>query len=137
MAGTTVPPSHGGSSVAERRFDSPDTRVRFPFPVLKEKMPKIEKLLAYVIADKDEEDEGVPAMMARNGMMFPLMGADEERMKSLRAEAQMIANTKGKPVKLLRFTQLEVLDVIEPKTQGGVAELVDALDLGSSAPRGA
>jgi hypothetical protein len=80
-----------------------------------EKMPKIERLLAYVIADKDEEDEGVPAVMAPNGMLFPLMGADEERMKSLRTEAQHVADAKGKPVKLLRFTQLEIVDVIEPK----------------------
>jgi hypothetical protein len=78
-------------------------------------MPKIDKLLAYVVADKDDDDEGVPAVMAPNGMMFPLMGADEERMRSLRTEAQHIADLQGKKIKLLRFTQLEVLDVIEPK----------------------
>jgi hypothetical protein len=78
-------------------------------------MPKIDRMLAYVMADKDEDDEGVPGVMAPNGMWFPLVGADEDRMLSHRQEAQHIADAKGKPVKLLRFTQLEVIDVIQPR----------------------
>ncbi len=81
-------------------------------------MPKIDKMFAYVMADKDEDDEGVPAVMTPNGMWFPLVGADEARILSprLREDAQQIANKQGKPIKILKFTQFEVLEVIQPKT---------------------
>lgn len=81
-------------------------------------MPKINKILAYICADKDENDEGIPAVTTPSGMMFPLIGADEARLLSLRPEAQELANLIGKPLKIVRFTQMEVLGTVEPKKQG-------------------
>jgi len=76
-------------------------------------MPKITELWAYVLADKDENDEGVPAMQA-GGAWRPLVGADRARAESLRPAAQRIAREYDKPLKLVRSTGLEVVEVIQP-----------------------
>lgn len=78
-------------------------------------MPKIDRILAYVVADKNEDDEGIPALHGAHGMVVPMIGADEVRMLSLMPEAQEVANRLGKPVKILRFTQFEVVGTVEPQ----------------------
>lgn len=78
-------------------------------------MPKIDRLLAYVMADKDEDDEGIPGIAGPNGGVIPMVGADEKRILSLRDHAQAIADRFGKPVKVLRFTQVELIETIEPR----------------------
>lgn len=82
-------------------------------------MPKVTELYAYVMADKDENDEGVPAF-EMGGTVYPLMGADLPRIKSLRPFAQALANKQGKDMKLLRFSQMEVVDVIEPNGETSI-----------------
>lgn len=77
-------------------------------------MPRITDLFAWVVADTDENDEGVPAFTAANGLMMPLMGADLERAESLRREAQRVAAITGKPVKLIHSTGIEVLETVTP-----------------------
>lgn len=77
-------------------------------------MPKITQLYAWVVADKDENDEGVPAF-AMGEMVMPLMGADIQRAADLRDTAQDCADQINKPIKLLRSTGLEVVEVLEPK----------------------
>jgi hypothetical protein len=76
-------------------------------------MPKVTELYAYVMADKDENDEGVPAMTVA-GNVYPLMGADLPRIKSLRPFAQALANEQGKEIKLLRFSQMEIVEMVKP-----------------------
>lgn len=76
-------------------------------------MPKITELYAYVVEDTGPGDEGVPAFMAGN-MPMPMMGADMERAKELRARAQAVADMYGKPLKLIRSTGIEVVETIEP-----------------------
>lgn len=72
----------------------------------------ITELYAWVCIDKDGE-EGVPS--ARVGSwILPLMGADLDRAQLLRKYAQDAANQTGKPVRLIRSTGIEVIDVIEP-----------------------
>lgn len=78
-------------------------------------MPKITELYAYVIADADEDDEGVPAFLGPESMYYPLMGADMSRAVALREMAQRMANTAGKPIKLMRSTGLELVETIEPE----------------------
>jgi hypothetical protein len=82
-------------------------------------MPKITELYAYVCADKDEDDEGVPALHTPSGLVVPLMGADSDRAQSMREHAQEVANMTRKPVKLVRSTVLEVVDTILPEAQNG------------------
>lgn len=80
-------------------------------------MPKITELYAWVVADKDEDDEGIPALLTIAGYM-PLMGADMESGLTLRQRAVGIADAKGKPIKLVRSRgELEVVEVIHPKTR--------------------
>lgn len=77
-------------------------------------MPRITELYAWVVADSGPEDEGVPAFMGVDGMMYPMMGADLERATSLRRHAQALATASGKPARLLRSTVLEEVEVVDP-----------------------
>lgn len=77
-------------------------------------MPRITELYAYVTYDADEGDEGVPAFAGPDGALLPMMGADMERAESLKALAQETANMLGKPIKLVRSTGLEVVEVLKP-----------------------
>lgn len=74
---------------------------------------KINEMFAYVITDDGlgKGDEGIPAIQL-NEMAYPLVGADMERMVSLREAANSIAKTKGAVIELRKFTEMEVLEVI-------------------------
>lgn len=74
-------------------------------------MPRIEQMYAFVCEDSGPEDEGVIATQTSSGMM-PLVGADMARVESMRAIAETIARSLGKPVKLLRFTTREEVEII-------------------------
>lgn len=75
-------------------------------------MPKIEQMYAFIIEDTGPEDEGLIGMATPEGWM-PLVGADMERVESLRPIAKRAAAQVGKPVKLIRFTTREELEVID------------------------
>ena len=77
-------------------------------------MPRIDQLYAWVMADAGPDDEGVPAF-SDNGWLLPMMGANSERAESLRVMAQEAANMAGKPIKLIRSTGIEVVEVVEPE----------------------
>lgn len=77
-------------------------------------MPRIEQLYAYVVADKDEDDEGIPAFLSADGLWIPLMGADKLRADSVRHQAQLLADKHNKPVKLIRSTGIEIVETIKP-----------------------
>ena len=71
---------------------------------------RIATLWAWVTVGDDDE-EGVCAMMTRNGPM-PLIGADEVRLRELRPYAEMVASFSERPVRLVRFdtrTEVETL----------------------------
>lgn len=75
-------------------------------------MPKITELLAYV-ADEGDGNEGVTAFRSGDSWM-PMVGADADRMASLRGMALTLARASGKPITLCRFSLREEIDVIEP-----------------------
>jgi len=78
-------------------------------------MPKITELYAYVAEDTGPDDEGVPAFaQPSTGYWMPMMGADMERAEQLRTMAEDMARATGKPIKLIRSTGIEVVEVIEP-----------------------
>jgi len=77
-------------------------------------MPKIEELYAWIIAEKDDNDEGVPAIAVDN-MVMPLMGADIARADSMRAIAQTLADDRGKEVKLIKSTGIQIVEIVKPK----------------------
>ena len=76
-------------------------------------MPLIEEIWAYVVTESPGE-EGIPAVSGTGGMVIPLVGADGERMQSYRPHAVSIAADMGKQVKLVRFSNMEVIAVFDP-----------------------
>lgn len=74
-------------------------------------------MFAYVMLDRETDEEGVPAFMTKifgDEVMMPMIGADRSRVESMRAEAKKLARFKNQPIKLLRFTSAEVIEEIEP-----------------------
>lgn len=82
-------------------------------------MPKIDRLWAFVQEDTGPDDEGVLAAAGAisglgRSVTLPLIGADMERINSLRPIAQQIADATGKPVKLLTFSVRTEVAVLVP-----------------------
>jgi hypothetical protein len=76
-------------------------------------MPKIEEIWAYV-AEEKPGDEGVCAASTPMGWM-PLVGADKERIQSLKHVAQTVADSSGCSIRLVKFTVRTNVDVIVPR----------------------
>lgn len=70
---------------------------------------RIDEMFAYIATD--ETGEGIPAMPI-SGTTMPLVGADRERMESLRPYAERLAKMAGKKFKLVRFSVREDLEEI-------------------------
>ncbi len=83
-------------------------------------MKKITELYAWVCTEPSG-DEGVPAIDGGNGTVLPMMGADRERIESLRLHAKAVAHVMGLPVKLCLFTGMQVLEEHEPRRKAGAA----------------
>jgi len=65
-------------------------------------MPKITEMFAFVVADKDENDEGIISVQVGDVHM-PLVGADMDRVESLIPLADKIKEETGKDYKIIRF----------------------------------
>lgn len=78
---------------------------------------KITEVWAWICTEADG-GEGIPAMSAPGGMVLPLIGADAERLISLRPAALDVAQGLGLPIKLVRFHQMEVIETLEPARTG-------------------
>ena len=76
-------------------------------------MPKIMKMYAYISEDDGPDDEGVVAVKMGDTWM-PLVGADMERMDSLRPMALEVAKATGKKVILAYFQARTDYEVIRP-----------------------
>lgn len=74
-------------------------------------MPRIEEMYAFVAEDSGPEDEGIIGMNLGYGWM-PLVGADFERVESLRQVARQIGAETGTKIKILRFTQREEMGYV-------------------------
>jgi len=70
---------------------------------------KIERLYAWIATEKDG-GEGLCAMISENGLTIPLIGADMERIESLRDKAQEVARMSRCPVRLVEFSQRRVVE---------------------------
>lgn len=76
-------------------------------------MPKITEMYAFVIPDKDENDEGIIGASIGPWMM-PLVGADMVRVRYLKPIADAIVSKKPThaPYKILKF---KLVGEIDPK----------------------
>lgn len=72
----------------------------------------IEAMYAWVVTEPDG-GEGVAGMNIPSlGGMVPLVGADMDRIMSLRPYAQQVKQLTGYPVRLVRFSSREDLEVL-------------------------
>ena len=74
-------------------------------------MPKITEIFAFISIEKDLDDEGIIAWKIGDKWM-PLVGADKERVDSLRQLAERTKKITGKKVTLAKFTRREDLEEI-------------------------
>ena len=72
-------------------------------------MPRIDALYAWV-AQEPDGGEGVCSADFGANLHMPLVGADIERMKSLRDHAEFVRRMTGYPVRLVRFGRREDLE---------------------------
>jgi len=73
-------------------------------------MPKIDEIYAFIAEDSGPEDEGIAAFVSK-GWAMPMVAADKARVDSLREMARYIAKATGKPIKLIRFSVREEVEV--------------------------
>ncbi len=76
-------------------------------------MPKIDALFAFISVDEGPEDEGIVAARMGN-MWMPLVGADMDRVESLKPLAVGVARLTGKRIVLAKFSVREDLEELEP-----------------------
>ncbi len=76
-------------------------------------MPKIEALFAFISVDEGPEDEGIVAARMGN-MWMPLVGADMDRIDSLRPLAESVARLTGKKIVMAKFSVREDMEEILP-----------------------
>jgi hypothetical protein len=69
---------------------------------------KIEEMFAFVATDKD--GEGVIGMQMPDGAWMPFVGADMERVESLKKMAKQIGRASHKKITLLKFTKRETVE---------------------------
>lgn len=72
---------------------------------------RIETVYAFIVVD-DDGTEGIPAIQSPEGGWVPLVGADLERVSSLRELVPFVA--RGKRVTLAHFTRRQDIEVFEP-----------------------
>jgi hypothetical protein len=70
----------------------------------------IDQMYAFVVTD-DDHTEGVVGFYSESGWL-PMVGADMAMVEKLRPIAEKIAAELGKPVRLLKFTSREEIEVI-------------------------
>jgi hypothetical protein len=75
---------------------------------------KIDQLYAWIATEADGS-EGVAAHSIGAMGLVPLVGADKERMESLRPYAESVARMTGRPIELKVFGKGTVIDRIEPE----------------------
>lgn len=79
---------------------------------------RITEIYAFIAIDPRDDNEGIPAISGpwQDGqeVMMPLVGADRERIISLLSLAQDLCTRSGKPMRLVRFSQMEILETLKP-----------------------
>ena len=76
-------------------------------------MPKITELFAFIVADQNEEDEGVITFKSGDEWV-PMLGTDMKRIESLRPIADTIAYQMGKSYRVIRFQAVGEVEFNSP-----------------------
>jgi hypothetical protein len=70
----------------------------------------IDELYAFVAVD-DDGNEGIAAFL-KDGVWYPMVGADMERIDDLRPRAKKVAELGGVLIKLCKFSARDEVEVI-------------------------
>jgi len=68
---------------------------------------RIDQMYAFIA--EDEGGEGIMGFRGPDGIMMPMVGADMERVQSLIPIAEQIKKLTGKPYKIYRFNNREII----------------------------
>jgi len=74
----------------------------------------IDQMYAFVVVDPEDDTEGITAFVDGGGMAMPMVGADMDRVDSLRPIAEGMAKNIGRSISVLRFSQRTEIEVIKP-----------------------
>ena len=77
-------------------------------------MPKINTIYAFIATEEGPDDEGVVAALISD-VWIPLVGADKERVESLKPIAKKIGQVTKKKITLAKFKVREDLEVISER----------------------
>ncbi len=80
---------------------------------------RITEVWAWTVVDPEDGEEGIPALQAADGTALPLIAADRNRLEAMRPWVQDLADAHGMPLTLKRFTEMAVVETVEPRTAGG------------------
>lgn len=86
---------------------------------------KIESMYAFIAVDPEDGTEGIPAFMTPDGMAMPMVGADLERVESLRPIAEDLAARGDLTITLAHFSVREDQFVIDGSTAERLPEFED------------
>lgn len=80
---------------------------------------RVTEVWAFIAVDPADNQEGIAAFRDPiTQAWMPLVAADERRLESLRPMAQRLANMSGVTILLKHFTNVEVVETIEPRAKG-------------------
>jgi len=77
---------------------------------------RVERLWAWISTANPGDDEGVIAVLdERTGIYLPLVGADEDRVRSLRPRAELAVEVSGRSAQLVRFDVRTNVETLKPR----------------------
>lgn len=71
------------------------------------KLLRIEEMYAFVATDPSDNTEGIMGFLGPDKIWMAMVGADMDRINSLKPFADMIAKKTGIKYKILRFSKRE------------------------------
>ena len=71
-------------------------------------------MFAFIAVDPEGGDEGVVGVMKPNGEWVPLVGADMDRVVSLKPVAKQIARQTGREITIRYFANVVDMEKITP-----------------------
>lgn len=85
----------------------------------------IDRMYAYIATDPEGSGEGIAAHFMPGQGWMPLVGADMERMNSLRPIAQKLADAGGRRIVLAHFEDRRDIEVLEPGSPSGNVTIIN------------
>lgn len=74
---------------------------------------RIDRMWA-VVVKLDDGDEGIPIVFGPQGQPAPLLATDEERLEWITRAARDWSSRTGKPARLVRFREVELVETFYP-----------------------